>query len=198
MSHGLVSSLPDPAAPVPEPRRNFVIRVAAFVIGGIVSLVPALAGAVFFLDPLRSRGRSVEATKKNVPPAGLEGYTKLGGVDAGSISKTPTLVKVIQDRFDAWNFFPQEPVGAVYLYKNDAGAVIAYNAACPHLGCIVDYKGGGFACPCHNSSFTLAGERNNQIPPRGMDTLDVKEVENAVWVRFQNFRAGEPHKIPKV
>ena len=110
---------------------------------------------------------------------------------------------VIADRQDAWNLFPKEPIGAVYLRKTDKGEVIAFNVICPHLGCAVDYSNSSksFKCPCHDSSFTLDGAPSNSIPPRGMDTLEVDPArlkQGEVWVKFENFRTGEAHKVPKV
>ena len=35
--------------------------------------------------------------------------------------------------------------------------------------------GKGFACPCHDSSFTADGKRENGPSPRDMDTLDTRQ-----------------------
>jgi menaquinol-cytochrome c reductase iron-sulfur subunit len=65
----------------------------------------------------------------------------------------------------------------------------------------VDYLAdkGHYLCPCHNSTFTLAGKVQDPASPapRGLDSLDV-EVRGGkeIWVKFQNFQAGNAEKIP--
>jgi Rieske Fe-S protein len=109
---------------------------------------------------------------------------------------------VIADQVDAWNKFPNVAVGAVYLRKVGANKVEALNVTCPHAGCPVEYKaaGGNFLCPCHDSRFNLdgtlvAGARSPS--PRRMDALDVEiRGQTEVWVKFQNFEAGNSERIP--
>ena len=105
---------------------------------------------------------------------------------------------VIADLQDAWNKFPNTEIGSVYLWKTSEGEIKAFTSRCPHLGCTVNYKASEklFGCPCHDSSFNLDGTRNNEIPPRGMDSLDVKEVDGEILVKFQKFRAGIHDRIP--
>ena len=47
------------------------------------------------------------------------------------------------------------------------------------------------------SAFNLDGQKENEIPPRGMDELAVK-IKNGteIWVHYQVFKAGTPQKIP--
>ena len=173
------------------PRRNFAVEAAAVVIGAVVVLVPFVTGLFFFFDPLRKRGGS----------GGGEGFIKLAMLEALPEDGQPVNVQVRADRVDAWSNSPNEPVGAVFLRRTAQG-VVAFNVTCPHLGCSVDYKPAekSFACPCHDSNFSVDGERTNKIPPRGLDALEVdpeKLKSGEVWVKFQNFRTGEAHKIPK-
>jgi menaquinol-cytochrome c reductase iron-sulfur subunit len=63
----------------------------------------------------------------------------------------------------------------------------------------VQYKDGDqkYVCPCHDSAFNVDGTRNNEIPPRDLDTLEVKKDDSGtVWVKFQKFRAGTSEKKP--
>jgi menaquinol-cytochrome c reductase iron-sulfur subunit len=79
------------------------------------------------------------------------------------------------------------------------GKPSCFNARCPHLGCTVNYKAAEqkYVCPCHDSAFTLDGDRNNDIPPRNMDPLEIEiRNEREVWVKFQNFRAGKEERVP--
>ncbi len=53
-----------------------------------------------------------------------------------------------------------EGVHKVAVYKDEQGAVHAYTAVCPHLGCVVQWNHDekSFDCPCHGSRFTCEGK----------------------------------------
>ncbi len=173
-----------------EPRRGFLTHILAAGIGLLVGTVPVLAGLAFFLDPLM---------RKKAGAAG-DGFLKMPvTLEALEVNGEPQLVKIIMDKVDAWNTYLQQPVGSAYLRRTDKDKVVAFNSRCPHLGCTVDYKTAEkiYFCPCHASAFAVDGQKQNEIPPRGLDTLDV-EVRNGseIWVKFQQFRAGPSDKIP--
>ena len=178
-----------------EPRRNFLTEICAVVIGGFVGLFPFVTGCLVFFDPLRKR-------EKRKGGADEEGFLRVASLDALLVDK-PRRFVVIDDRVDAWNLFPQESVGAVYLLRTEDDKVQALNVTCPHAGCSVDFDRdrGVYQCPCHNSSFEPGGAiHNDDSPsPRGLDTLDVKVVatdnDTEVWVKYQNFIGGKDEKI---
>ena len=178
------------------PRRGFLPRAAALVVGMLVGIVPMIASVLFYLDPLARRRKAVGATGDAVDP---EGYIKIASRDALPSSNTPgqendaRIFKVVADLQDFWNKFPDSEIGAVYLRQQSDGEIQCFNARCPHLGCTVNYDSGEqtYFCPCHESSFSLDGARTNQIPPRDMDPLDTRVDENGdIWVKFMKFRAG--------
>jgi Rieske Fe-S protein len=131
---------------------------------------------------------------------------------------------VIADRQDAWNYFPKEPIGAVYLRRvnktdkddsaktdsdknkadaSDTPAIEALNVICPHAGCFVGFSEAHkeYLCPCHTSAFAINGDFISGPSPRGLDTLEyeVREVEGRqeVWVKFENFYTGIAQKRAK-
>src|SRR5205085_2581918 len=113
----------------------------------------------------------------------------------------PKKFSVLAARTDAWNKFPDAPVGAAYLRRTGPEQVEALNVACPHAGCFVDFKPNtsSFYCPCHNSSFGIDGKiADLKSPsPRAMDVLEVEiRNKNEIWVKFENFRSGHAAKIP--
>lgn len=172
------------------PRRGFMTHILAAGIGLLVGTVPVLAGLAFFLDPLMRKKKSGSG----------DGFLKMPvSLEALEINGEPQLVKIIMDKVDAWNTYLKQPVGAVYLRRTDKEKVVAFNSRCPHLGCAVDYKPTQkiYFCPCHTSEFKVDGTKKNDIPPRHLDALDV-EIRNGseVWLKFQNFRATTPEKIP--
>jgi menaquinol-cytochrome c reductase iron-sulfur subunit len=185
------------AEPAGSERRGFLRKFLAVVIGGFVSLFPAAAGLAVFVDPLRSR-------KPDSSGGGQEGFLKVASLDSLLVG-SPRRVTVINDRVDAWNLFPQEPVGAVYLLRNDEGSVLALNVVCPHAGCPVDFDPDkkAYQCPCHKSSFQLDGNiLNPDSPaPRGLDSLLVDQEKlksGEVWIKFQNFQSGKAERISEV
>ncbi len=175
-----------------ESRRGFFAAAAAVLLGGIALAVPAAAGIVTFLNPLR----------KGKGEAG-EGMRKVTLLSALPEDGAPLKFSIIATRVDAWNRFPNEPVAAVFLRRlPDEKGVEAFQAMCPHAGCYVNYQtapqGGKFFCPCHGASFDLAGHRieSDSPSPRDMDTLDA-EIRNGseVWVKIEKFRSGISEKV---
>ncbi len=176
-------------------RRNFLSEALASCVGSLILIVPLVAGIAFFLDPLLRRKRSTDDQNAR---RDAEGFLRVASVSSLPDNGRPQVFTVYDDVVDAWNKFANQPVGRVFLRKLPDGNVTAFNVRCPHLGCAVDFRSShnDYFCPCHMSAFTLDGKRENEIPPRGMDALDVK-IKNGteVWVRYQVFKAGTPDKI---
>jgi quinol---cytochrome c reductase iron-sulfur subunit, bacillus type len=170
----------------PVGRRNFFKEFLAALIGGVLGVVPVIAGLEVFLDPLRRK-------------AGASSAVHIAGLEALPDDGIPRKFPVLANRVDAWNKFTQIPIGAVYL-RRTGNQVQAFNAVCPHAGCNVDFlqERNLYLCPCHNSTFTVAGRIGDPSSPaaRGLDALDVELRGNEVWVKFQNFEAGRREKIP--
>ena len=156
--------------------------------GGVALLVPAAVGVATFLNPFRQKAQSGQ-------------FMRLASLDVLPDDGTPRKVPVIADRTDAWNTYPAEPIGAVFL-RRTGGQVTALQVICPHAGCSINFEGsaasGKFFCPCHAASFDLAGKRIDPTSPspRDMDTLDVEiRNKNEVWVQFQTFGVGTAKKV---
>ncbi|MEX2286364.1 MAG: Rieske 2Fe-2S domain-containing protein [Planctomycetaceae bacterium] len=187
-----VDRSPDDA---PQPtRRSFMERVLAILIGGFVTLFPFAAGLAVFADPLRKKASAKGSGRDE------DGFLRISASLDSLQANQPERFVVIDDLFDAWNIFPDEPIGAVYLTKTGDTDVRALSATCPHAGCPVgfDREGNLFRCPCHDSSFQPDGEiANPKSPaPRGMDPLVVK-IKNGteIWVKFEKFRGGINDRI---
>jgi menaquinol-cytochrome c reductase iron-sulfur subunit len=173
---------------MPMNSQNPAKKALAIIIGGIAGLVPAAAGLMVLLDPLRQKGGGVAAPVK---------VTTLAALPADGL---PRKFPVVTDKTDAWNKFQDVPVGAVYLRRTGDDKVEALNVVCPHAGCFVDLNaaGNGYLCPCHLSRFALDGKiADPRSPsPRAMDSLPVEIKDGMVWVKFQNFQAGRPDRVP--
>lgn len=176
--------------PEGEVRRSFAVRAGAAVIGLLVGVVPLAAGLLVFLDPLRRK--KAEAGK----------WVQIASLEAIPPDGVPRRFAVIDTRVDAWNLYPPEPIGAVFVSRDSADAPLkAFSSVCPHLGCSVDFKPAKheFLCPCHNSVWKIDGARldpEHCPAPRDLDELKV-EVRSGdeVWVNYEKFRGGIEKKI---
>ena len=146
-------------------RRCFFKEVVAGIISAVLGIIPLGAGLVVLFDPLR---RS----------AGSTGLVKVTSLEALPDDGIPRRFQVLATRIDAWNKFAQVPIGAVYLRRLKDGKIQAFNAVCPHAGCFVEFvpDRGIYSCPCHKSSFNIAGQIENRSSPasRGLDSLAEK------------------------
>lgn len=193
------SSVQDHSTEIEEgvaPRRGFLTKALAVLIGGLIVAVPAAAGLAFFFNPIlrKNRGATGGADRRDA-----DGYLRVASLASLPDDGRPQIFTVYDDLVDAWNKFVDQPIGRVFLRKLPDGKVSAFNVRCPHLGCAVDYRASqnDYFCPCHTSAFNLDGQKKNEIPPRGMDALDVKIKNGAeVWVRYEVFKAGTPDRIP--
>jgi menaquinol-cytochrome c reductase iron-sulfur subunit len=172
-----------------EPRRGFLAKFVAVACGGIAGFVPAAAGVWSFLDPLGRRA----AAARFIPVA------ELGAIPADGV---PRRFPVIADRKDAWTGYAAEPIGAVWLRREQGSDTVqALTAKCPHAGCSVEMGPGGgcFRCPCHNSEFTFDGGIVAPSPsPRPMDSLECEVGKDGkVAVKWEDFLAGVAQKVAK-
>jgi menaquinol-cytochrome c reductase iron-sulfur subunit len=183
------------APPASGPRRNFLAKALAFLTAGVLLTLPTAAGLAFFLDPLlRKRGTSGGGVGRR----DAEGFLPVTPLVAIPADGRPQIFTVYDDAVDAWNKFANQPVGRVFLRRLPDGSVTAFNMRCPHLGCAVDYRPSqnDYLCPCHMSAFALDGQKKNEIPPRDLDSLEVKVKDKSeVWVRYEVFKAGTPDRI---
>ncbi len=176
-----------PAVTPSEDRRGFLNRLAATLIGGFCTLVPFASGLAVLLDPLRRKSASA-------------GFIRVASLESVPDDGVPRQFPVIADRTDAWNTYPQDVIGSVFLRREKGSPVVeCVNATCPHAGCYVDYLPSPkqwFQCPCHDSRFEPNGKRikpETCPSPRDMDPLriDEQELKNGeVWVEFKDFYTG--------
>ncbi len=74
--------------------------------------------------------------------------------------------------------------GRFYLCRMEDGGFLALSSKCTHLGCSVPWvdKEKRFACPCHGSSFDIAGNVISPPAPRPLDIYRVNIENNIVKV----------------
>src|SRR5436309_15938247 len=116
MTESDANNIPPPS----DDRRTFFKKVLAVAIGTIIVLSPSPAGLTVPLDPLRRKTNKAE-------------FLPVTNLDALPDDDLPHAFQVIADRRDAWNLYPAQRIGAVYLRRNK-DKVTALNVVCPHLG----------------------------------------------------------------
>lgn len=172
-------------------RRTFLTAIASWVCS-LFLLALTVCGFQFLLDPLRSRKQS---RKKQ----------RIAAFDSVP-SDRPLRVVVRADRWDAYVHHPPGPIGTVWLTREESDGnapnVRCFQAACPHLGCGIDYAldRNAFFCPCHTSEFAPDGSRRLGPSPRGMDELPVTitkpDTDGKRWVEIEyaEFATGTAEK----
>jgi glycine/D-amino acid oxidase-like deaminating enzyme/nitrite reductase/ring-hydroxylating ferredoxin subunit len=67
-------------------------------------------------------------------------------------------------------------------YRDEHGELHVFNAACPHLGCVVQWNADEktFDCPCHGSRFSKEGVVINGPAVADLKTLHVKKPEENI------------------
>ncbi len=171
-------------------RRGFLKKAVAIVTAAATAAIPLMIGMTYFLTPLWKRKQDTGSGD------GFRFVGKVGGLTPGG---PPQLFQVVGVKQDAWTTYPGTSLGSVFVRMKEDGSLLCFNARCTHLGCTVGYQSSRneFYCPCHTASFSLDGERTNQVPPRNLDGLQA-EIRNKdeIWVHFQDFRGGTAEKIP--
>jgi len=180
----------------PENRRSFFTVAAALVIGAVATLMPLGVGIASFLTTLFRKTQSSKV--------------RIALLDQLPDDGQPRYFPVVTDRVDAWNRYPAQRIGAVYLLRQPgAEKPVAFTAKCPHAGCFIGYTAGEgtFKCPCHTSSFNLDGSRvrgDAEVAPRDMDKLPVEirmtpagdgQQVAEVWVEFIDFQTGHKEQV---
>jgi Rieske Fe-S protein len=181
-----------PSSPPPDDRRGFLAKLIAVSLGAVALAVPVLSALAAFLNPWRQKS---EAGK----------WVRVASLEALPVGGPPQRCPVIADRSDAWNGYPGEAIGAIFLCRNDKSddkKVLALQTICPHNGGCVSYdpEKKNYYCPSHGALFDLQGARIDpkSISPRDLDSLDV-EIRGGteVWVKFEKFQDGISQRIIK-
>jgi len=198
-------------------RRGFLVEIAAIVVGTLAGLGPLAVGLyAVLMEPFRQRTVPRKYNQATGSGGTSEDEYFITTIDSLSNDGVPRRFEVIADKFDGWNYIPNQPIGAIYLSKqpldNDGKSpqeweVVAFQTTCPHAGCSVSYEQSdeAFLCPCHNSSFNLDGTKREQEgshnpSPRPLDRLTVNEAKLAddeIWVEFFDFYTGNKEKVRK-
>jgi menaquinol-cytochrome c reductase iron-sulfur subunit len=106
----------------------------------------------------------------------------------------PRRLAVFGELRDAFSATAAERLGSVWVVR-EGERVRAFSATCPHLGCTVEIRPDGFACPCHASRFGADGQVLEGPSPRALDPLAARVAEGFVEVDFRRFRPGGAKRV---
>lgn len=189
-------------------RRPFLVRFLAVLCSIIVAIFPVAAGLGVIFDPARRRKAAAagESSAASATSSGNAKEVRICALDALTAGAPPQPFPVILEVVDdAWTRTFNQKVGMVFLERKAPGSnpeVVALNAKCPHLGCMVDFDAAKkeFKCPCHESAFAVDGARLYGPSLRGMDELKTEvrttDGHKEVFVFFQKFQPGIAERKP--
>lgn len=170
--------------------RRKALQVAAATAGGaaaaaVVLPAAALVRASASAPPLPGRRASAD-----------DGWRAVARWDDLAVG-APQQAHVIGAEVDAWSVSPDRRLGTVWLLRRGDGVetLRALSAICPHLGCLIEPRDGGFSCPCHVSDFDRTGAALRGPSPRAMDPLESRVVDGRVEVRWARFRLGGAARV---
>ncbi len=150
----------------PMPRRAFHLAVI-YILGALISVALAIPALIYLLVPPRSRKDS-------------------GYVDAGDISQltpdSPVEMSFQDTRVDGWRVVTEKKTA--WVVKTPDNKIIAFGPQCTHLACAYHWDAGvkQFACPCHNSFFSLQGQVLAGPAPRPLDRYVTRIQNNRLQV----------------
>lgn len=170
-----------------EDRRKF-LKVATCAIGGGVGLAVAGPVVTLLVDP---------ASKVTVttPTAPLD----LGHAEQFRVGAEPRRVDVVAPIVkDAWVASRNVVLGAAWIRRTAPDKLVALSAVCPHLGCTIGWDGGAgnFLCPCHDSRFSVSGDRLTGPSERGMDELPLAVVDGRLQLTWVRYKTGQTTREP--
>ena len=170
-----------------EDRRKF-LKVATCAIGGGVGLSVAAPVLTLLVDP----AKKVTVTTPTTP-------LDIGSAEQFRVGAEPRRVDVVAPIVkDAWMAARNVVLGAAWIRRTAPDKLVALSAICPHLGCAIgwDTAAGNFLCPCHDSRFSVVGDRLTGPSERGMDELPVSVVDGRLQLTWIRYKTGQSVREP--
>lgn len=150
-------------------RRQFLTYTIASVGGFLVSgtLFPMVRMAI---DPVFKHGEAGD-------------FIEVGSVE--DFGPTPKSVKFNLPITDGW--YDTEQTQQAFVTRDENGDILALSSICKHLGCTVNWEGGGnenrYFCPCHFGLYYKNGLNvPNTPPPEPLDKYEVEIRDGKVYL----------------
>lgn len=164
--------------PIDEQRRRFLLT-STCVLGGVSALCALTPFVSSWLPSAKAEaaGAPVEVDLSKMEP-GEQVTVEWRGKPVWIIRRTPEMLKHLADDKaglrDPDSLVEQQPSYAKNEYRSIKPEYLVLVGICTHLGCSPKYKPyekelgpdwpGGFYCPCHGSTFDLAGRVFKSVP----------------------------------
>ena len=161
-----------------EQRRRFLLT-ATCVLGavGAVCAVTPLVSSWLPSAKAKALGAPVRVDLSQLEP-GQQVTVEWRGKPVWIIRRTKEMIKHLDDNTaflrDPTSRVEQQPIYAQNQYRSIKPEYLVLIGICTHLGCSPKYKPneeelgpawpGGFYCPCHGSTFDLAGRVFKSVP----------------------------------
>ncbi len=163
---------------IDEARRRFLLGTTCVLggIGALCALTPLIASWMPSAQAL-AEGAPVQVDLSLLEP-GQQVTVAWRGKPVWIIRRTANMLKHLQEDVaqlrDPDSLVAQQPVYAQNKYRSIKPEYLVLVGICTHLGCSPKYKPyekelgpdwpGGFYCPCHGSTFDLAGRVFKSVP----------------------------------
>lgn len=123
---------------------------------GALKRGPALSGVQAFLVTLDTATQTVYVDLRSSPSCG-DGF--IPQVMAGKVILPFASVPDLMTVGGSWTGAPQGLGDTLIVFRQSATVAVVLSAICTHQRCLVRLSSNknGFDCPCHQSTFTLAG-----------------------------------------
>ncbi len=161
-----------------EERRQFLLK-ASGVLGGVGALCALTPFVSSWLPSVKARalGAPVEVDLSRIEP-GQQATVEWQGSPVWIIRRTKAMLASLQtvtpDLRDPNSLVDQQPEYAKNRYRSIKPEYLVLVGICTHLGCSPKFTPnlqelgpswpGGFYCPCHGSTFDLAGRVFKGVP----------------------------------
>jgi len=163
---------------VDEKRRRFLLTTSGILggVGALCALTPFVSSLLPSASALAS-GAPIEVDLSKLMP-GQQATVEWRGKPVWIIRRTQDMLKHLDDDRellrDPDSLVTQQPSYAQNKFRSINPEYLVLVGICTHLGCSPKYKPtinelgpdwpGGFYCPCHGSTFDLAGRVFKDVP----------------------------------
>jgi len=163
---------------VDEKRRRFLLTTSGILggVGALCALTPFVSSLLPSASALAS-GAPIEVDLSKLMP-GQQATVEWRGKPVWIIRRTQDMLKHLDDDRallrDPDSLVAQQPSYAQNKFRSINPEYLVLVGICTHLGCSPKYKPtinelgpdwpGGFYCPCHGSTFDLAGRVFKDVP----------------------------------
>lgn len=178
---------------IDQERRRFLVTATALMGGvGVVATAVPFVAAMLPSAKAEAEGGPVTVDISHLAPA-AQMTVSWRGKPIWIIHRTPQelaeLSKHNNRLRDPFSKVEQQPDYAKNIYRSIKPEYLVLVGICTHLGCIPNYRPnvgelspnwpGGFLCPCHGSTFDLAGRVFKDVPaPVNLEVPDYAFIDN--------------------